>query len=260
MQANPVVQPVPQIAEPIADPSPAAAAAADAAPTTRAAPQAPARAITTPAAPETVASAPATAEPEAAPLPLAVAASPAPPLADATSPVQPEEGPSPALGLLALSALFGAGALALRRRRINAQNPPLDFQRPVVVGSQREPVSGNPAAANLLAGSATLDRRSTGVAEATLVDMPARSAAMIPPGPLPRGEELTALFDRMVMAAPDADNPFTTGKRRRKQVRILMRKHDNAARVADAEPFDFRTYRSGRTLETEDAGRTVIPA
>ena len=46
----------------------------------------------------------------------------------------------------------------------------------------------------------------------------------------------------MATAAPDADNPFTSVKRRRQRVRWLMKQHEYALRRGDDLPFDFRSY------------------
>jgi hypothetical protein len=99
-----------------------------------------------------------------------------------------------------------------------------------------------------------------------------RSTDMIPAGPLPTGPAMADLFERMVNAAPDKDNPFKSDKRRRARVRWLMKQHEY--RLADpdgltaadrfkagASGFDFRTYTpSTKRPADEGAGKEVIPA
>jgi hypothetical protein len=220
-----------------------------------------------------------------------------PPLAD-TSPVTPLANPQPiasaepavapakastndnaaevGLGLLGLAALGGLGAYAVSRRRRRVPNDEtiaLAAPRAAVAPPAAKPVQTAwvPTASTAAATPAPfMFERKADAGPATTSR--GRSTDMIPVGPLPKSQALTDLFERMVAAAPDKDNPFKSDKRRRARVRWLMKQHEY--RLADPDGltaadrfnagesgFDFRTYRTSiKSRVDEAASKQVIPA
>lgn len=73
---------------------------------------------------------------------------------------------------------------------------------------------------------------------------------MAPPviveGEVPTGDAREELLRRMVEAEPDASNPFTSRKARRRRARLILqsREQGEAAPHDGKEPFDWRSYRS----------------
>jgi hypothetical protein len=67
--------------------------------------------------------------------------------------------------------------------------------------------------------------------------------ALLPAGPVPKGEEREALIARMVAAEPDAENPFTSAKSRRHRARMILSQREGEQRRDATQPFDWRTYR-----------------
>ena len=254
-KAVPVVQPVP---EPSA--APEAAVATTAAPKAK---RAPARAVarSAPAAVATQAAAPTAATPVVVAAPVIAAEAPAP-IASAAPQVQPAATTSSdntseiALGVLGLAALGGLGIYAAtRRRRTVSEGETRSAAAPIEPVAARETLPAwTPASAT--AASAMFERKPESAA------VPAAGlAAMIPPGPLPRGDAMVSLFDQMALAAPDADNPFSSAKRRRQRVRWLMKQHEYSLREQGWGDFDFRMYApSGKLSADEGAGKEVIPA
>lgn len=53
-------------------------------------------------------------------------------------------------------------------------------------------------------------------------------------------DDRTAVLDRMVDAAPDEANPFTSRKARRKRARLLLQQRE--AEAQRSAPFDWRSY------------------
>jgi MYXO-CTERM domain-containing protein len=203
--------------------------------------------------------APADVDPALAPLidEPPVAAAPAAQTDAQFAPAEPAGDNTAALGgLAALLALGGLGAFALRRRRRSdvavRETPPLAVSAPVTahapLRAKADPV---------IAAAPRFERPAPRIAPGMT------SAAMIPAGPLPQGQAMVDLHERMVRAAPDADNPFVALKRRRKRVRWLLKQHEYGLRRESTRPFDFRAYRPSSELSREEAfidNRDAVPA
>lgn len=65
-------------------------------------------------------------------------------------------------------------------------------------------------------------------------------------GEVPTGDAREELLRRMIEAEPDASNPFTSRKARRRRARLILqsREHGQAAPHDSNQPFDWRSYRS----------------
>ena len=184
---------------------------------------------------------------EVAPFPVAVpaevppviAAEPAPPV---TVPAQ-NDNTALELGLLALAALGGVGAYGLARRRRRVAEPTTAYR------DERQTAS---APTDTVATSAWVPAVAAAASSERIAFAAAKASSAIPAGPLPTGPALAALFEAMATAAPDADNPYTSVKRRRQRVRWLMKQHEYRLREANDRPFDFRSYtaapQTGRVL------------
>ena len=232
MRSTPMVQAVP--ATPIAA-EPVAAAA----PAARVAPRSTAR-IASPAvaAPVAAVAVPTAAGPvaEAAPspggvpaeVPPVVVAEPAPPV---TAPAQ-NDNTALELGLLALVALGGVGAYGLARRRRVAE--------PAAAYRDERHTALLPTVS--VASSAWVPAVAALAPSERIPFAAAKASSAIPAGPLPTGPALAALFEAMATAAPDANNPYTSVKRRRQRVRWLMKQHEYRLREINDRPFDFRSY------------------
>lgn len=251
----------------------------------RAAPQAKA-----PAAQPDAIAAPAIVAPSAD-LDVAPAAmTPATALPDEAAVADPAEQPADhglAWSLIGLLGLGGAAALVLRRRRLNRREAlPVAFEppkvagapaiipamtrdypitRPVITPAMPAPAMAMASAAPAYAFASPRDFlpqvQAKPARDDRRVQVHGGSAALIPPGPLPRGAALAMLFDAMVKAQPDTDNPFITGKLRRRRVRMLMRKHDCRLKGEAVRPFDFRTYAPISRLAAEEGiGSQTVPA
>lgn len=196
----PTVAPAPVEAPTTAVPAPAAPVRSESAPPRRAA----TRAETPPAAPSNEARAPAApiAEP-AAPAPVAeeAPAAPPPPLSPAV--VQPESDNDWAVpvGAAATLLVVGGAALALRRRR-RPYEEDVDFVPPVVTRP-----AGGP------------ERR---VSELLAPPRPAEPTYGVTPARVATQTEREALIERIVASPPDAANPFTSRKARRRRARIMV--------------------------------------
>lgn len=181
------------------------------------------------------------------------------------------------LGLLGLAALGGLGAYAASRRRrrvVNDEGVAAVVPRASIVPAAAKPAqtAWAPAVTTAAATPAPfmLERKPEAAHAAPTSRV--RSSDMVPAGPLPTGQALTDLFERMVNAAPDKDNPFKSDKRRRARVRWLLKQHEY--RLADPDGltaadrfnagesgFNFRTYKpSSTSLIDEEADKEVIPA
>lgn len=102
------------------------------------------------------------------------------------------------VGLGASILVLGGVAMALRRRRRPYEDD-VDFTPPMVVPPvQRAVASPRPTVAYAPTATTT--------------------AAVAPASP----SEREALLDRMVAAAPDAANPFTSRKARRRRARLIL--------------------------------------
>ena len=90
--------------------------------------------------------------------------------------------------------------------------------------------------------------------------VPTRAPAVALNGPVPTGEAREALLRRMVEAAPDAENPFTSGKARRRRARLILQAREQRQREIDRKPFDFRTYQPSNQTQTDGAFAPRSPA
>lgn len=272
MVSQPMIQQTP-----VATPPAAAIAAEEAAPArgvvernaSRTAPASAPAARDTPArpaaAPATPVATPVTAEAPLSPAasaPLAQPATPPPP-ADTSLQNGPQEGAqtvgddsaTAAVGAgAALLAALGLGAFAItrrRRRRVETHEdavltaPATIYAEPAPRPVVQRPVSA--AATAQPAPAMPLDARRS-IGEEELV--PATHAAASRPavsldGPVPQTRaERDILLDRMVSAAPDASNPFTSRKARLRRARIILQSREIDAKNAETKPFDWRTYKS----------------
>lgn len=211
----------------------------------------------------------------------------------AVAPAEAPSDPTPMLlGLLGLAALGGAGAYAVNRRRrsrieplpASTYEPPMRAAEPkpsfattplaaTAAASAAAPQPDKPAfmpreaawstgaAAPSVTYAATTDRTETAVIEREVRGDRQQASAQIPAGPLPTGTAMAALMDRMTHAAPDADNPFHSMKRRRKRVRWLLKQHEYALRRNSTRPFDYREYKPSSALAREEGiGAEAVPA
>lgn len=282
--------PAPIILPDVTTPPPAAQAAPEpaASPSTRAAPRAVATTTTRsssratePSSPSAVAG-PAASEPSTIVPPVTVpdaATDPiAPPVAADAAPVA-EVPPAPAedngwLIPLALGGMAVGGGIAYaatagkRRRKVRSADAPVYREaRNEARAPVREPLATSSLAATLAGADARREANSQVVPVGTptyAADGPAgttpaagrtfREPARVPAGPVPTGAARQALIDRMVAAAPDASNPFTSQKSRRKRARILLASAEHRQRLVATEPFDFRSY---APFNQQEAGRPV---
>ena len=283
---QPVVQPAAESSAAI--PAPVADAPVSASSPARAAPRPAARtAAAVAAAPAAAqATAPATTSaPLADTAPVTVLASPEPiasaePVSPTVKAATTDNSAEIGFGLLGLIALGGIGAFAASRRRRVEDDVMVDNAAP------RAPVTPPAAKPAQTAWAPTVATASATPAPFIFEPKPepvpaastgrVRSTDMIPAGPLPTGPALAELFERLVAATPDRDNPFKSDKRRRARVRWLMKQHEyrlRDPRGLNAEDrfnageggFDFRTYAVSNTPVAkrpadERAGKEVIAA
>ena len=232
MRSTPMVQAVPATpiaAEPVAATAPAARVAPR--PTARIASPAvaaPVAAVAVPTAAGPVAEAAPSPVGVPAEVPPVVVAEPAPPV---VAPAQ-NDNTTFELGLLALVALGGIGAYALARRRRVAGPAAADREERLTASAPTVTVATS-AWVPAVAALAPSER---------VPFAGAKASSAIPAGPLPTGPALAALFEAMATAAPDANNPYTSVKRRRQRVRWLMKQHEYRLREANDRPFDFRSF------------------
>jgi hypothetical protein len=163
-------------------------------------------------------------------------AEPAQPAQDSKpAPIFPGEVGMIAGGLVVLLGIGGGAAfLASRRRRTDAE-----FYEPVTASEPIDPV-----------------RPVRAVLEPERVAVPVaprqQNIPVATDQPIPSGEEREALIRRMVAAAPDAENPFTSGKARRRRARLILQAREQ--REAQ-KPFDFRTYKPAVRAAGSEAAR-----
>ncbi len=252
-------QPEAAAAEPVAAAA-RAPARAEPAPRRVAAPSASAPAPTAAApAPAAVAAAevaPAAPTGSALDTPLAAAA-PAPvaeaPAAEADSGLTGEEA-----GFLALLAAIGIGGIAFlvmgRRRRRMASAIETDDYAPTPVAaaaSLRQPtvMTETPVRADPVYAVADHPAQPAVASRPAAAPQSAPAFAM---GRQPTGDDRQDLLDRMVAAAPDETNPFTSRKARRRRARLLLQAREDAQRSdAATKPFDWRSYEPLRRREPE---------
>ena len=254
LRSAPVVQAVPETPA-VVVPTPAITSAARAAPRQTARP-----ARTTAVVPAAAAIAPTNVAPVTAAETIAIAVPADVPVVTAAEPAAPlaalaqNDNTALGLGLLGLVALGGAGAYGLARRRRRVTEPAVAYREehlaapaPIVTPTVTMATSAwTPAVA------AANERHPIAATSAS---------SAIPAGPLPTGPALVNLFEGMATAAPDADNPYTSVKRRRQRVRWLMKQHEYALRDGAADRFDFRNYQSNaKPSENMVQTREVVPA
>ena len=182
--------------------------------------------------------------------PAPVAAQPAPLVAAESQ--NSDFGAEMGLGLLGLAAVGGAYALSRRRKaapaapmRAAASTPVHPLDRTAAAQLQRtETAFDRPA---------SLDAEEAFTARADLA-----MAVTVPPGPLPAGPAMADLYHRMVAAAPDASNPFTSVKRRGKRARWLLKQHEYALDRQTAGTFDFRAYDPSGNLRQQQPDAVTL--
>lgn len=145
------------------------------------------------------------------------------------------------LGGLALVGLLGAGALR-RRRQLDGSFEALPEPNPVAAAPPpaRTPVSEplpEPAVRYAFASSAAPATAALFGTQPAPANRP-----QIPVGPLRTGAAMVTLFNGLVAAAPDAENPFVGVKRRGRRVRWLLRQHEYRLREPQDQGFDFRSF------------------
>lgn len=275
--AAPVAQPSPTIVLPPVSASPTTTTAAEKTTVSKSAP-APRVASSKPATPRAAAKPPASPVARVASAPVATPAAAAPiseaspiaPVAETDALPSDLAGPPPVataaaatsdgsndLLLAGLAGALGLGAIGLfaatrRRRMVEPDYGATDYE-PV-----SEPVVPVANAADIAAPRRADEPMPT---TAQRIEMPQRYATLAAPAFTPlkswteprvqRSEPVDtrvlslnreALLDRMVAAEPDANNPFTSAKARRKRARIMLQSMDND-RWEDAElapGFDWR--------------------
>ncbi|MFC0588658.1 hypothetical protein ACFFF7_04470 [Novosphingobium aquiterrae] len=156
--------------------------------------------------------------------PVAAAEPAALPVAEsAAQPAPANDEKSAALALGGAILVIGAGAgyvLSRRRKRVGEDLPVVEYE-PVSVPVEREP------------------------------DVPAAVPVQPVEAPAPRaaerqfaaGADRQALIESMVAAPPDAANPFTTAKARRRRARLILQAREARQQNHSDTPFDYRTYR-----------------
>ena len=183
------------------------------------------------AAPSPITPAPDQAEPAVAPQPVAAQTS--------------DNGSLLGLGALAALGIAGLGAFAARRRRRIVTE---DEAMPII-----DPIDSDATALVVTAPDyATYD-----LAETAEV---ASRGMTIPDGPVPTGEARQRLIDRMVAAAPDSTNPFTSAKGRRRRARLILQARENEQQLPAQDGFDWRNFQAPREPAQPVADCTTVDA
>lgn len=186
------------------------------------------------------------------------------------------------VGLLAALGIAGAGAVAMRRRKVavmeaphsdRVARAPLEPERRSSVATDMARVS--PAPAPFVAQQRIASPRPTSAEimsapaprVAAAVDTPPVAAGR--PGtslgvlkaigdrPVPHGEDREALVRRIVAAEPDGANPYRSRKARRRRARIQLKHHETLQ--SRGEPFDWRTYKP-TTRSSPASSPELVPA
>jgi hypothetical protein len=140
------------------------------------------------------------------------------------------------VALLAAGGLAGAGFMLMRSRR-----KPEDKDDDVdAAGTAPVPFVTTPA----------MQVAAPAGVSAPEPERSAQPSFALPTVAVPTGAEREAVLERMVAAAPDEANPFTSRKSRRKRARLILQHREHLQRNPAAEPFDWRTYRRSATAET----------
>lgn len=142
--------------------------------------------------------------------------------------------------LLGAAGFIGAALLIRSRRRRESDRTDNAYEAvPYASPSAMRPVTGAPVKAPdpTPVSYAFYDTK----APLELGDKP-----VIVEGEVPTGDAREELLRRMIEAEPDASNPFTSRKARRRRARLILqsREHGQAAPHDRKEPFDWRSYRS----------------
>ncbi len=176
---------------------------------------------------------------------------PAPDQAQPATTAQPaaaqssDNGSLVGLGALAALGVVGLGAFAARRRR----KVVIEDEAPAII----DPIVTGAAVPAMTAPEyATYDLAET-------AEVPSRGVTM-PDGPVPTGEARQRLIDRMVAAAPDSANPFTTAKGRRRRARLILQARENEQQQPGQDGFDWRNFQAPRETALPVADRTTVDA
>lgn len=164
--------------------------------------------------------------------------------------------------LLAALGVAGAGAIAMSvRRRRRAGDATIEPVSVVPEPAAATPLAqGDPVAPE---GIIPLVESPTSVAQPVVARQTASAGqtsglALLGGGSVPTDpDERSALVERMVAAPPDADNPFTTAKGRRRRARLLLNRRETE--MGQQKPFDWRTYRP-TTARVEPVTREPMDA
>ena len=150
--------------------------------------------------------------------------------------------------LASLAGALGLGAIgvfaATRRRKVARDEPLVEYEP---VGEPVRPVAESPQRYATLAAPAFTPLKSWSEPRVPQTQ-PVDSRAL--------NLNREALLDRMVAAQPDANNPFTSGKARRKRARLMLQSLDSQRwDDAELEPgFDWREIAQAvERRETSDA-------
>lgn len=188
------------------------------------------------------------------------------PLEEAALAAPADDAPGDILPLAGLLAALGLGGIALfaarrRRRQPDEVAPAIVAREPAPLLPSRPASTTRMPAPNFVAPALSLQRIAQPSAEQTV--RPAwqepRRVAVAPAFAQSSHLNRQALLERMVAAEPDANNPFTSGKARRRRARLMLQSMDNRrwddSLGAELTPgFDWRELaRAARERETVSA-------
>ncbi|KTR85315.1 hypothetical protein NS277_00110 [Novosphingobium barchaimii] len=160
---------------------------------------------------------------------------PAPaPQADPATPAQDGIPGVAIAGLLGLLGIGAAGFAATRSRRRRVETDEQIAAEPTFVATERAEAPREEAAPAHVADPVATARANRTFATPTAAPAMTRAPA--------NAEERAAMLERMVDAAPDEANPFTSRQARRKRARLILQRLE--AEGHREAPFDFRSYQS----------------
>ncbi len=163
------------------------------------------------------------------------AVEPAPaPQADPATPAQDGIPGVAIAGLLGLLGIGAAGFAATRSRRRRVETDEQVAAEPAFVATERAEAPREEATPAYVAAPVVTARPNRTFATPTAASAMTRAPA--------NAEERAAILDRMVDAAPDEANPFTSRQARRKRARLILQRLE--AEGHREAPFDFRSYQS----------------
>ncbi len=157
------------------------------------------------------------------------------------------------LGALAALGIAGLGLFATRRRRTIVASAPVILEPIDAAPAFAMPAFATPAFVPQPA-YATYDLTEPAADNARPI--PGHNVSM-PDGPVPTGDARQQLIDRMVAAAPDAANPFTSVKGRRHRARLILQAREHEQQLAGSDGFDWRKHPTARDPV---ADRTTVDA